>query len=316
MAIYYNRRQKVMLDIIGKRFWFFIISGVLIVVAIVSLATFGLKKGIEFSSGSLLTIKFEQPVDYTRFVEEMGILGYADAIIQISNENDFLIRTKEIIGDEKTLEDALTAVFGNFAYTPQLDSVVPAAASETARNAAIAVAISMVGMLLYVTYAFRKMPNPFRWGTCFVIALLHDILVTVGLFSLLGHILGWEMNLMFITGILAIVGVSLDNTIVVFDRMRENQKMGVSSDFAAVVNRSQIETLGRSLNTSITILITCVALLLFVGGTIQNFVIVLMMGLVAGTFDSVFVAPGLLVVWDKNEWGRFFGRKKSSPVKA
>jgi preprotein translocase subunit SecF len=189
-------------------------------------------------------------------------------------------------------------------------------ASETTRNAVIAVAIAMVGMLLYVTYAFRKMPSSFRWGTCFVLALLHDILVTIGLFSLLGHFLGWELNLMFITGILAIVGVSLDNTIVVFDRMRENQKNGVSPDFEVVVNRSQIETLGRSLNTSITILICCVALLLFVGGSIQNFVIALMVGIIAGTFDSVFVAPGLLVVWDKGEWGRFFGRKKSTAVKA
>jgi preprotein translocase subunit SecF len=153
------------------------------------------------------------------------------------------------------------------------------------------------------------MPRPFRWGTCFVIALFHDILVTVGLFSLFGKLFGWEMNLMFITGILAIVGVSLDNTIVVFDRMRENQKMGVSPDFEVVVNRSQVETLGRSLNTSITILITLVALLLFVGASIQNFVIVLLLGLIAGTFDSVFVAPGLLVVWDKKEWGRFIGRK-------
>jgi preprotein translocase subunit SecF len=189
-------------------------------------------------------------------------------------------------------------------------------ASETTRNAGIAVAVAMVGMLLYVTYAFRKMPSSFRWGTCFVIALLHDILVTVGLFSLIGHFLGWEMNLMFITGILAIVGVSLDNTIVVFDRMRENQKNGVSPDFEVVANRSQIETLGRSLNTSITILITCLALLLFVGGSIQNFVIALMVGVIAGTFDSVFVAPGLLVVWDKGEWGRFFGMKKKVAVKA
>jgi preprotein translocase subunit SecF len=305
-----------MLDIIGKRFWFFLISGVLILIAIVSLATFGLKSSIEFSSGSLLSLKFETPVEYSDFQQEMNSLGYSDAVIQRTGTGEFLIRTQELTDEQKAqLETALTTSFGKVSEA-SFNSVSPMVASETARNAGIAVAISMVGMLLYVTYAFRKMPNPFRWGTCFVIALLHDILVTVGLFSLLGHILGWEMNLMFITGILAIVGVSLDNTIVVFDRMRENQKMGVSSDFAVVVNRSQIETLGRSLNTSITILITCVALLLFVGGTIQNFVIVLMMGLVAGTFDSVFVAPGLLVVWDKNEWGRFFGRKKSSPAKA
>ena len=305
-----------MLDIIGKRFWYFLISGILIVVAIISLVAFGLKPSIEFSSGSILSLRFETPVEYDDFLQEMTNLGYDDAIIQRTGGGQFLIRTHELTDAEKAqLEANLTASFGTLSEA-SFNSVSPMVASETARNAAIAVAVAMVGMLLYVTYAFRKMPKPFRWGTCFVIALLHDILVTVGLFSLLGRVFGWEMNLMFITGILAIVGVSLDNTIVVFDRMHENQRNAVSPDFEVVVNRSQIETLGRSLNTSITILITCLALLIFVGGTIQNFIIVLMVGVIAGTFDSVFVAPGLLVVWDKNEWGRFFGRKKSTPVKA
>ena len=243
----------------------------------------------------------------------MNALGYVNPIIQSSGENEFLIRTKEVIGDEKSLIDSLTAAFGSLADTAEFEATPPGEAANTTRNAAIAVAIAMVGMLLYVTYAFRKMPRPFRWGTCFVLALLHDILVTVGLFSLIAHIFGWELDLMFITGILAIVGVSLDNTIVVFDRMRENQKNGVSTDFEVVVNRSQIETLGRSLNTSITILITLLALMLFVGGNIQNFVVVLLMGIIAGTFDSVFVAPGLLVVWDKNEWGRFYRPQESRP---
>ncbi len=304
-----------MLDIVGKRFWFFLISGILIVIAVASLIIFGLKPSIEFSSGSLLSLKFEQPVEYTAVEAEISNLGYSGAIVQQTGAGEYLIRTEEITDQQKQeLETGLTAAFGAVSES-SFNSVSPLVASETARNAFIAVAVAMIGMLLYVTYAFRKMPSPFRWGTCFVIALLHDILVTVGLFSLFGKIFGWEMNLMFITGILAIVGVSLDNTIVVFDRMRENQKMGISTDFGVVVNRSQIETLSRSLNTSITILIACLALLLFVGGTIQNFVIVLMIGLIAGTFDSVFVAPGLLVVWDKKEWGRFIGRKPA-PVKA
>jgi preprotein translocase subunit SecF len=305
-----------MLDIIGKRYWFFLISGVLILIAIVSLATFGLKPSIEFSSGSLLTVRLETPVDYTEFQQEMANLGYSDAIIQKVGTADYLIRTQILSEDaEAQLKAGLTTRFGTISVE-QSSEVSPMVAKETARNAAIAVAIAMIGMLLYVTWAFRKMPNPFRWGTCFTIALLHDILVTVGLFSLFGRIFGWEMNLMFITGILAIVGVSLDNTIVVFDRMRENQKLGVSPDFEVVVNRSQIETLSRSFNTSFTILITLVALLLFIGGTIQNFVIVLLIGLIAGTFDSVFVAPGLLVVWDKKEWGRFIPWRKTSQAKA
>ncbi|MBN1161164.1 MAG: protein translocase subunit SecF [Dehalococcoidales bacterium] len=305
-----------MLDIVGKRFWYFLISGVLILIAIISLAAFGLKPSIEFSSGSLQMFRFEAPVEYDAFVNEMHSLGYDDAIIQRTESGQFLVRTHKLTDTEKQqIESALTATFGTNEILLSND-VSEQVAAETTRNAAIAVAVAMVGMLLYVTYAFRKMPRPFRWGTCFVIALLHDIFVTVGLFSLLGRIFGWELDLMFITGILAIVGVSLDNTIVVFDRMRENQRNNVSPDFEVVVNRSQIETLGRSLNTSITILITCLALLLFVGGTIENFIIVLMMGVIAGTFDSVFVAPGLLVVWDKNEWGRFLGRKKSTAVKA
>ena len=305
-----------MLNIIGKRFWFFLISGILIAISIVSLVIFRFTPSVDFSGGSLLTITFEQPVQYDDFAQKMGSLGYENAIIQSSGENEFLIRTGETITDEQGLIDSLTAAFGNLADTPEFDSTPPGEAADTTRNAAIAVAISMVGMLIYVTYAFRKMPRPFRWGTCFVIALLHDIFVTVGLFSLFSHIFNWELDLMFVTGILAIVGVSLDNTIVVFDRMRENQKNGVSTDFEAVVNRSQIETLGRSLNTSITILITLLALMLFVGGNIENFVIVLMVGIIAGTFDSVFVAPGLLVVWDKKEWGRFIGRKKAAPANA
>jgi preprotein translocase subunit SecF len=305
-----------MLNIIGKRFWFFLISGILIVISIVSLVAFRFTLSVDFSGGSLLTVIFEQPVQHDAFVQKMDALGFVNPIIQSSGENEFLIRTKEVISDEKSLVDSLTAAFGSLADTPEFESTPPGEAANTTRNAAIAVAIAMVGMLLYVTYAFRKMPRPFRWGTCFVLALLHDILVTVGLFSLLAHIFGWELDLMFITGILAIVGVSLDNTIVVFDRMRENQKNGVSTDFEVVANRSQIETLGRSLNTSITIIITLLALMLFVGGNIQNFVVILLMGIIAGTFDSVFVAPGLLVVWDKNEWGRFIGRKKAAPVKA
>jgi preprotein translocase subunit SecF len=304
-----------MLDIVGKRFWFFLISGILIVIAVASLAVFGLKPSIEFSSGSLLTLTFDEAVDYNDFLQEVNTLGYGDAVVQSTGENTFLVRTQELSDEQKqALQADLTARFGTVAEA-SFNSVSPMVASETARNAFIAVAVAMVGMLLYVTYAFRKMPRPFRWGTCFVIALFHDILVTVGLFALFGKIFGWEMNLMFITGILAIVGVSLDNTIVVFDRMRENQRMGVSPDFATVVNRSQIETISRSLNTSITILIACIALIVFVGGTIQNFVTVLMIGIIAGTFDSVFVAPGLLVVWDKKEWGRFIGRK-TAEVKA
>ncbi len=298
-----------MYDIIGKRYWWFLISGFFILVSIVSLATAGLKPGIEFSSGSLLTVSFQQPVDYNAFKAEMASLGYSDAIIQQTGSGDFLIRTKELSDQEKAaIETDLQNKFGTLTES-SFSSVSPQAASETINNAIIAVAIASLGILLYVTWAFRRMPQPFRYGVCGVIALIHDALVALGIFSIFGAMLGWETNLMFITGILAIIGYSINNTIVVFDRIRENLIRGVSSNFESVVNNSQIETMTRSINTSFTTIITVLAILLFVGSTIQNFAIVLLIGIIAGTFDSIFVAPSLLVVWDKGEWGRFIGRK-------
>jgi preprotein translocase subunit SecF len=304
------------MNIIGKRYWFFLISGILIVLSIVSLATVGLKSGIEFSSGSMLTVKFDNDVSNTEFKEEVLNLGYKDAIIQNLSNNEYLIRTKQLDEQAKLqLESGLSTRFGSMSES-QFYSVSPLVATETTRDTAIAVVIALVGILLYVTWAFRRMPSAFRYGTCAVIALFHDALVTVGIFSILAAIMGWEINLMFITGILTIIGYSINNTIVVFDRIRENQIKGISPNFEITVNNSVIETMVRSLNTSITTLITASALMIFVGATIQNFVVVLIIGILVGTFDSVFVAPGLLLVWDRGEWGRFVGQKKASPTKA
>jgi preprotein translocase subunit SecF len=305
-----------MYDIIGKRYWFFLISGFFILVSIVSLATAGLKPGIEFSSGSILTVSFEQPPTYSNFKAEIVSLGYPNAVVQQAGTSDFIIRTQELSDQEKsTIETDLKDKFGTLAEA-SFSSVSPQAAAETVHNAIIAVAVASIGILIYVTWAFRRMPRPFRYGVCAVIALIHDALVALGVFSILGAVLGWETNLMFITGVLAIIGYSINNTIVVFDRIRENLIRGISANFETVVNNSQVETMARSMNTSLTTLITVLAILLFVGSSIENFAIVLLIGIVAGTFDSVFVAPALLVVWDKGEWGRFIPFRRPSLQKA
>ncbi len=294
-----------MFDIIGKRFRFFLISGVVILIGVISLLTFGLKSGIEFSSGSMITVDFEQEVEQGQLKQELADLGYSNAIIQRTGAGDFLIRTRELSSDDKTqLEDALATKFGNLTE-PEFYSVSPMIAAETVRNAAIAVAVAAMGILLYVTWAFRRMPKPLHYGTCAIIALIHDALIALGVFSILGGILNWQINLMFITGILAVIGYSVNNTVVIFDRIRENLKIGERADFETVVNNSLVGTLGRSLNTSITTLIMILALLFFVGASIQNFVAVLIIGIIAGTFSSICIAPALLVVWDKGEWGRF-----------
>jgi preprotein translocase subunit SecF len=295
-------------DIIGKRYWFFAISGMVLLIGIISLITAGLPSGIEFSSGSLLTVSFEQDVDHDAFKEEMASLGYADAIIQETRAGEFLIRTQELTDAEKAqIESALSARFGEVSEA-QFTSVSPMVASETASNAIIAVVIAAVGILLYVTWAFRRMPKPLHYGACAIIALVHDALIALGVFSILGAFLGWQINLMFITGVLAVIGYSVNNTVVIFDRIRENLMKGIGGNFEMVVNNSLVETLGRSINTSLTTLIVILALLFFVGATIQNFVVVLIIGVIAGTFSSVCIAPSLLVVWDNGEWGRFIPR--------
>jgi preprotein translocase subunit SecF len=294
-----------MFDITGKRFRFFLISGIVILIGLISLATFGLKSGIEFSSGSILAVRFDTEVSHDQLKQAVAEIGHADAIIQSAGEEEFLIRTHELSKEEKTrLEDDLSQRFGSLTET-QFYSVSPMVAAETANTATIAVAVAAVGILLYVTWAFRRMPKPFHYGTCAIVALVHDALVALGIFSILSGILNWQINLMFITGILAVIGYSVNNTVVIFDRIRENLISGVSADFEKVVNHSLVETLGRSLNTSLTTLVVVLALLLFVGATIQNFVAVLVIGIIAGTFSSIFVAPSLLIVWDKGEWGRF-----------
>jgi len=294
-----------MFDITGKRFWLFLISAGVILIGIISLVVFPLKLGIEFGSGSMMMVSFEREVELSQLKQELASLGYGSAIVQRTGEGDFFIRTGELTGDDKTqLESDLAVELGQFEEM-EFYSVSPMVAEETARNAAIAVAIAAVGILLYITWAFRRMPKPFHYGTCAIIALVHDVLVVLGIFSILGGIWGWEINLMFITGVLAVIGYSVNNTVVVFDRIRENLTKGVSSSFEVVVNNSLVETLSRSLNTSLTTLFVVLALLLFVGASIQNFAVVLLIGIIAGTYSSLCIASLLLIVWEKGEWGRF-----------
>ena len=302
-----------MLDIVGKRFRFFIISGILVLVSIISLATFGLKPGIEFSSGSMWTIHFtEQEVDAGELRQELAALGYDNAVVQTTGDDNFIIRTVELTSvDKGQLEENLEAAFGpvdEMSY----ENVDPVIARQTSRVAGIAVAVAAVGILLYVTWAFRRMPRPFHYGTCAIIALAHDALIALGVFSILGGIMDWEVNLMFITGILAVIGYSVNNTVVVFDRIRENLIREETAGFEIVVNNSLVGTFSRSMNTSLTTLLVVLALLLFIGATILNFSVVLLIGIVVGTFSSLCIAPSLLVVWEKGEWGRFIGRRRPS----
>jgi preprotein translocase subunit SecF len=294
-----------MIDFVGKRSWFFFISALILIASITFLAIFGLKPGIDFSGGTSLTLEFSAPVEQNQLRQEMAKLGYSEATIQKTGSNSFLVHIREISAQERdTLQNNLETDLGTQLNIADYYSTSPTVGASTARNAGIAVIIAAIGMLIYIAWAFRKMPKPFRWGMSAVLALLHDVAILIGIFSFLGWIAGIEVNALFITAVLTVVGYSINNTVVVYDRVRENMSRGISSDFAQTVNSSIVETLGRCLNTSLTTVFTILALFLFGGATIHYFMLALLIGVLVGTYDSMCIAGELLVVWERGEWGK------------
>ena len=305
-----------MFNIIGKRFWYFLISGIVILAGIIALFVFHLKPGIEFMSGSEVTISFEKPVAKQQVTQTLADLGYSSGSTIVRRAGtDFILDLPELNDAAKVaLRTGLADKLGQF-RDGGFQLVSPKAAGDTARNSIIAVIISAIGMLFYISWAFHRMPNPFRWGVCAIASLVHDVLVVVGVFAILGAIFDWQVDLMFIAAVLTVIGYSVNDTIVIFDRIRENLLKGGGVDFEVVVNNSLLETLTRTLVTGIGTLFVLLALLFFVGAPIQNLVVVLLVGILTGTYSSIGTAASLLVVWRKGEWGRFIGRRPAT-VKA
>jgi preprotein translocase subunit SecF len=171
------------------------------------------------------------------------------------------------------------------------------------------VALAVVGILAYITYAFRGVTHAFRYGVAAILAMLHDVAVVISVESLLGHFLGWEVDSLFLTALLTVIGFSVHDTIVVFDRIRENQRLHRRLPYEKLVNHSIVQTLARSINTQLTVMLTLLALLLFGGVTTQHFVTVLLIGVFSGTYSSIFNAAPILVVWEKREWRTWFRRR-------
>lgn len=298
-----------MFDFVGKRLWFFLLSATIVVIGAVFAAVQGPPLGIDFTGGVMMTVKFDKSVSQNTLESTFADLGHNEAIIQkAGKENTFLIRTKELGDKERSkLMDELGKL--GMASKPSLNYVSDPMAREKVRGTAIAVAVAAIGILLYIAYAFRNLPNPFRYGTCAIIALVHDVLISIAVFAIAGQFFNLEINLMFVTGLLTVIGYSVNDTIVVFDRIRENLGRDTRQDFASVVNRSLMETLTRSLNTSLTTLLVLVALYLFVGSAIKSFVLVLIVGIISGTYSSIFIASQALVVWQTGKLGKLRGQE-------
>jgi preprotein translocase subunit SecF len=299
-----------MIDLVGKRNWFFLISAIVIIPGIISLAVFGLKPGVDFSSGTAMTLNFDKKVELSQLRQELSDLGYDMAVVQPAGEGEFFVRLPEISAEETTkLTEGLEAGLDTTLTISSLYSVSPVVAEGTVRNTIIAVVVASIGILLYISWAFRKMPKPLRWGTCAVIALIHDLVVVIAVFSILGWVAGVEIDALFVNGVLAVVGVSVNNIVVVFDRIRENLKRGVSRDFEVIVNYGIIESLGRSLNTGLATLFVILALYLLGGTTTHTLVLALLIGIATGIYSSLCIAGQLLVVWEKG----FASRQKTAP---
>ncbi len=439
------------LDLVSNRKWLFLASGLTALIGLVLLAIPpSLKPGIEFTSGTTMLIRFTNSVDQAALRDEFSKLGHAEARIQSTGANEFLVRTKSLnvpagsfnevgptpiptptgtagpgvpalgtvrlgkegatgdvtlravvggdpcklgieagavpagseasilerhpdcadgavyrvqtgsitgyvkasdtyglantptpaapqatgtpaptatatpagaaggaapaatprpraLGERGDIEEALEARFGPF-EVPEFSTVSPVVSKAAVRNATVAVIVASIFILVYIAFAFSSVPKPLRYGTCAIIATGHDVIIVLGVFSLFSKVFGTEVNLMFVTGLLTVIGFSVHDTIVVFDRIRENVRMAPNAPLEENVNAALVQTLGRSLNTSTTVLLTVLALLLLGGVTIQSFLLVLLIGVISGMYSSVGIAAQLLVSWENGDFGRLWGR--------
>ena len=301
-----------MQDIVGKRGWYFIFSALVIIPGLLSMilspgwitGDSGLKAGIDFTSGSVMNVSFSNPdIDEEDIQARMSELGHDEAL-------------KEAVGDapseRESIERGLEEFLGLERDRVEFDTVSPIVAQETVRTAFYALAAASVFILFFVWYAFRRVPKAHRYGVSAILALVHDLLIILGIFSILGRVINLEVNSMFIVGLLIVAGYSVNDTIVVFDRIRENVSRHPDRDLAPMVNLSIMESMGRSLNTSITTLVVLSAMLFIGGNSIRELLLVLAVGAVAGTYSSIFVASQFLVMWDRGEVGRFFRRRSTA----
>jgi preprotein translocase subunit SecF len=288
------RQRSNNMNLMKFKVLYFVFSLVLILPGLFYLFTSGLKLGIDFTGGALLEYKFEKQVN----VEDLRKYGQ----VTESGENTYIIRSKSLEQEELTnLKKSLTDQYGAIEER-RVENVGPVIGSELERKALIALIVASVAIVLYIAFSFRKVPKPassWRFGIAAIVALVHDALMVVGMFAILGHFWNVEVDALFVTALLTVIGFSVHDTIVVFDRIRENLLKNINKNFTEVANISVVQTLGRSLNTSLTVVFVLLALFLFGGETIRWFVIALLIGIISGTYSSIFNATALLVFWEE-----------------
>ena len=289
-------------NIVSHRTIFFTLSGVLVVLSLLAVPVLGLRLGIDFTGGSLLEVTTTQTIDVERIRSSMRDQGYPALSIQSSGEDTLLIRTESLTESEH--QTLLVALGENLEglQEQRFDSIGPVIGQELRRTAVTGVFITLLLIGLYIAWSFRKVSEPiasWKYGILTIVAAFHDVIITVGAFVVFGSLLGWEMGAAFIAAILTILGYSINDTVVVFDRTRENLAKRIGNSFEETVELSIKQTLTRSFNTSFTTILALLAIFLFGGESTQPFALALIIGIGVGTYSSIFLASPLLVSWER-----------------
>ena len=306
------------MNIIKNRYLYFGISLLVIIPGLVFMVLNWkndgsvLPLGIDFTGGSLLEVQFEGTRPSPEVVRAAfdSVVPDSEPIIQPLGDDSYAIRSKTIDDAEKgQIVAELESSTGNKVTAPSFSSVSPSVGAEVTRAAGIAILMASIAILTYIWFAFRGIEHAVRYGTAAVLAMLHDVFVVIGVEAILGYVLGWEADALFLTALLTVIGFSVHDTIVVFDRIRENSHTYRRIGYETLVNHSIVQTLDRSINTQLTVMLTLLALTLFGGDSIRHFVLILLVGIFSGTYSSIFNASPILVVWENREWENWFKRK-------
>ena len=307
-----------MINIIGKRYYFFLLSLLIIIPGLILLGTMAtnnsLPLAIDFTGGSLLEVEFAsaspQPAEVIALFDNLGV---EDVTVQTTGQDTYVIRS-EVLDDEVRAQvaNALQEGFGTEITILRYESVGPTIGQEVTARAAQAVAVAALIVTIYMTFAFRGIPNALRYGLCAIIAMIHDVCIVFSLVAVGSLLWGWQINSLFLTALLTVIGFSVQDKVVVFDRIRENTGIYRRLRFETLVNHSIVQTLQRSINTQLmTVEFMLLALALFGGVTLREFALILLVGLFSGTYSSIFIAAPILVVWENQEWRKWFGGKGS-----
>jgi preprotein translocase subunit SecF len=302
------------MNILGKRYLFFALSLIIILPGLILLAVNGMPLSIDFKGGTLLEVNFENGTlpssEAIKKIYDQN--GVTDVQVQTTTEGTLLLRSSEL---SDAIRKAVLSELENEAGSPVIiqkaDTVGPSIGQGVTQRAIQAVALAALAVVLYITFAFRGVPHAFRYGVCAIIAMIHDVLIVLALTGYGAKLFGWQVDSLYLTALLTVIGFSVQDKIVVFDRIRENSRIHRKLDFEKLANHSIVQTLQRSINTQLmTVEFLLLSLALFGGVSLREFAVILLVGLLSGTYSSIFIAAPLLVVWEKQEWKTWFNKKQ------